>query len=234
MSVLWDRIDYSSGAAVVRSRNVPVHVVLNRLEQGEPLADIAREAMLDPLDLIAALAVPALGQEGRDAPPLVQDEPRNPRLLHALKDEAWKDLFPHASRPARLALAAGLLQIHDFWDESHHAAQTADDLGEPLFSAYWHAIAHRREPDPGNAAYWFRRVGRHPIHAQLARLAARQLDAFGDPRLQSQLIKAGEWNSFAFIDFTGATKAGSTAETLARDLQRLEMVVLLEATAAGL
>ena len=69
----------------------------------------------------------------------------------------------------RLALAAGLLQIHDFWDASHEAAQEADDLGERDFSAYWHGIAHRREPDAGNASYWFRRVGRHRAAASYFR-----------------------------------------------------------------
>ena len=83
-------------------------------------------------------------------------------------------MFPSVPHPKRLALAAGLLQMHDFWDASHDAAQQADDRGERGTSAYWHGIAHRREPDASNAAYWFRRVGRHAVFVPLAE-AARPL-----------------------------------------------------------
>jgi hypothetical protein len=43
---------------------------------------------------------------------------------------------------------------------------------------------HRQEPDAGNAAYWFRPVGAHPIFPALARAAGRE----------------GRWDPFAFID----------------------------------
>jgi hypothetical protein len=33
--------------------------------------------------------------------------------------------------------------------------------------SYWHALAHRMEPDPANANYWFRRVGQHPVFSPL-------------------------------------------------------------------
>ena len=53
-----------------------------------------------------------------------------PALLRSLSEPAWVAVFPGAPHRARLCLAAGLLQIHDFWDASHDAAQKADDLGE--------------------------------------------------------------------------------------------------------
>lgn len=234
MSGLWDRVKQTPSGAVIGIREAPISAIITRFEQGELPAAVSREASLEALDLLAALAVTALGWKGREAPPLVQASPGNPKLHHALTEEAWRELFPRASRQARLALAAGLLQIHDFWEDSHHAAQEADDLGERPFSAYWHAIAHRREPDAGNAAYWFRRVGGHPIHAELLRHVRALLDAHGDAKLQVQLIRSGDWNSFGFIDFTVSVKPGSPAEMLARELQRLEMLLLLDATAAGL
>ena len=126
-------------------------------------------------------------------------------------------------------MAAGLLQVFDFWDASHEAAQQADDLGERDASAYWHGIAHRREPDPGNAAYWFRRVGRHPVSAAAgpgrpapARSAQRPRPAL--PLALRRLESAGHDRPVS------QATPGSPREDLARRLQRLEMWLLLEAT----
>jgi hypothetical protein len=198
------------------------------LESGESLARVAGRLELDALDLIAALALAGLGgDDAARAPALVQSAPRRPALQPALEETAWTEVLPRASRTSRLALAAGLLQIHDFWDASHEAAQQADDLGERAVSAYWHGIAHRREPDPGNASYWFRRVGRHPLFEPLAESAKPLLDA----TLASRLIAGGTWNPYAFIDFCGEARRGTPAESLAKQLQRIEMIALLGPTA---
>lgn len=42
------------------------------------------------------------------------------------------------------------------WDEAHRVAQDVDDAD----GAWVHAYLHRKEGDPGNAAYWYRRAGR--------------------------------------------------------------------------
>jgi hypothetical protein len=120
--------------------------------------------------------------------------------------------------------------VHDFWEASHEAAQRADDLGERGSSAYWHGIAHRREPDAGNAAYWFRRVGRHPLFDRLARDARPLLDPSGDPATAAKLVTGDTWNPFAFIDFCTNARPGSDAAALALRLQRLEMLALLDAS----
>lgn len=62
----------------------------------------------------------------------------------------------------RNCLEAGLLLLWDHVDESHQISQTMEGQGTPRTADYWHGIMHRREPDAGNAAWWFRRVGSHP------------------------------------------------------------------------
>jgi len=204
--------------------------VLQRLESGEPLASLVS---LGALDLIAAIARVGLGKEGSEGLTLVQKRPEHPRLVKALTEPSFAELFPQSTRPDRLALLAGLLQILDAWDASHTAAQEADDLGERSTAAYWHLIAHRREPDPGNALYWARRVGRHPIHLALAEEAASIFEARDDPKIAARLIPGGVWSASAMIELTTQARPGTPLESLARRLQRVEMVALLEASLAA-
>src|SRR5450432_255553 len=75
----------------------------------------------------------------------------------ALKTRAARDIFPSAQSPE--GAVAGLWLYFSCLDEAHAVAQ---DLETPEGS-FWHGILHRREPDPANAAYWFRRVGQHPV-----------------------------------------------------------------------
>jgi len=227
MGSLWERLNGVGGDARLRGGSaLPVAEIIGRLEAGES----AGINELAAADLLASLAFAALGGDDALGPALIQQAPARPRLKTALEEPAVAKLLPGASRPARLALAAGLLQIHDFWDSSHEAAQAADDLGERGFSAYWHGIAHRREPDAGNAAYWFRRVGRHAVSGPLAQAARPILERHGDNRWTARLVGGDAWNSQAMIDLCTGARPGSDEETLARRLQRLEMQLLLDAT----
>ncbi len=80
-------------------------------------------------------------------------------------------IAPHESHDPGMALActAGLWLRFDFLDPSHRISQ---DIENPTGS-FWHGIMHRREPDFGNAKYWFRRVGQHPTFASLNTAAAQ-------------------------------------------------------------
>jgi hypothetical protein len=236
MSGVLDLVDAGAAGPATRRSGVPVHEIIRVLQSGTSPAKAVSMLGLDPAELVAALAHEALGPEGSEGLPLVQGAPRHDWTAGALEERAWIELLPSTSRPVRLALAAGLLQVFDAWDASHQAAQQADDLGERAFSAYWHGIAHRREPDSGNASYWFRRVGRHALFPTLGERARRIATAEGNPGVGDRLAPGDVWNPFAFIDFCAEGHPAGGVAPLARKLQRLEMVVLLQATAdaAGL
>jgi hypothetical protein len=49
------------------------------------------------------------------------------------------------------------------WDKAHECAQAQDDK-----SGCWvHAYLHRKEGDPSNAGYWYRRAGKQPATVSL-------------------------------------------------------------------
>ena len=121
-------------------------------------------------------------------------------------------------RAAVQACLAGLWLYHDFLDESHQLSQ---DLSS-LEGSFWHGILHRREPDYANAAYWFRRVGRHPVFAELG-TAAGQLAASSG----SSLSIPSSWDPFWFIDYCEECANGpESGQQLARLIQQQEWDLL--------
>jgi hypothetical protein len=130
-----------------------------------------------------------------------------------------------ADESAARCCLAGLWLHHDFLDESHTISQDIDTVE----GSYWHAIMHRREPDYGNAKYWFRRVPRHAIFetlaAQARELAAKhQLDAAAE-----FLSTQASWDAFRFVDLCEAVARGkSRCEQLAREVARAEWRLLFD------
>jgi hypothetical protein len=109
--------------------------------------------------LLAVDRFPELG-------PGTLDEQFRPQL-----EAASQTGFAHVAVSQQLAAKAfmsGMWLLFDFLDESHEISQSLPDE----WGAYWHGIMHRREPDPGNAAYWFRRV-RDDVMQASVRFAAR-------------------------------------------------------------
>ena len=108
------------------------------------------------------------------------------------------------------ACAAGLWLRFDFLEESHAISQ--EDEGNPDRD-FWHAIMHRREPDASNSKYWWRRVGAHPVLAQLRARAGEVGYSFTTPE--------------AFVDFCEKVRgSGSVDEEVAKRVQRLEWDLL--------
>lgn len=147
------------------------------------------------------------------------------------------DVASSAADTERVALRAGLLQLHNFLDESHEESQSIEGRGIDGNGDYWHAIMHRREPDYSNAKYWFRRVGRHPAFTSLAATVTTfvQNSVGEQPQLSQWLAEFcpnERWDAMAFVDFCQRAARSGEDELVAfaERVQWLEMQQLLQHT----
>lgn len=164
---------------------------------------------------------------------------RQKQICETLSSKSLDDLFaplkPCVQNAAR-ACVAGLLLLYDGLDESHLISQELHDAT----GSYWHGIMHRREPDYGNAKYWFARVRRHPVYpavAAAAREIAREHLAMQPWPAANWLLNAGSWQAESFVDLCQAAatpspgRASGTpaqADLICRHIQRKETELLLE------
>ena len=128
---------------------------------------------------------------------------------------------------ARCCLA-GLWLLFDFLDESHAISQEIDTTS----GSYWHGIMHRREPDFGNAKYWFRQVGDHEVFAPLRKSAAQIAQsefAEGDVPAEARfLTEATVWDPFRFVDLCQRATTESALESICRKVAQAEWRLLFD------
>jgi hypothetical protein len=169
------------------------------MDYAAPIQDLLRENRLAPLG------------------PGTPNKSARPRL-EALTDKTL--LAPHEVRDSNMAAScrAGLWLYHDFLDEAHTISQK---INTPTGS-YWHGLVHRREPDYSNAAYWFRRVGKHPVFDALAE-ETRQLATASSVGV----VVPSPWDPFWFIEYCEACASGKEpGEHFARLVQEREWDLL--------
>ena len=153
-------------------------------------------------------------------PALAPDHPLTTWLAEAIRQ------VQGATPRQTTLLQAGLFLMNDFLDASHTQSQSLEgDRDADL----WHAIMHRREPDYGNAKYWCRRVGSHPVHAALASRAAPILAQAGINGFSS-----ANWEADRFVDLCErVADEDSSANRAAREVQWIEMTLLLAHCSQG-
>jgi hypothetical protein len=160
-------------------------------------------------------------------PPLL-GPPRRPGTMDESELGGKLDRFfatHRVSAPAQPLLRSVALLWHDHLDASHTISQGI----ETRDGSWLHGIMHRREPDYGNAKYWFRRVGQHDAFPKLAKNVAELLH-HDRPELTERLIENGEWMPLAFVDECERSSRGRDAALTAslRQIQAAEFDSLLE------
>ena len=156
----------------------------------------------------------ALDENGQRLMPLACGDCSAPEALTRIQTAGARRLFPDSRAPE--AALCGLYLYFSCRDRAHEVAQSLEsDEG-----AFWHGIVHRQEPDAGNAKYWFRRVGPHPVFAELARVA----------KDFPQLSMNSAWDPLEFVDICERVRRqpGSPVAQAALELQRAEWQLLFD------
>src|ERR1019366_5571616 len=159
---------------------------------------------------------------GQQCAPLVCGPCRSQEARATLTAHKSANLFPGVREPE--APMAGLWLYFSCFEEAHNLI----DDPKTHEGEFWHAILHRQEPDPGNAAYWFRRVGQHAADPGLAAAAKESLKEHPDAK-----FRIGQWDPCAFVQFCERARLQpeSVQEKAAAEIQRAEWQVLFDYSA---
>jgi hypothetical protein len=162
----------------------------------------------------------ALDQDGSRLIPLVATICSSEEARSRLINRKAADLFPQAQFPD--AALGGLWLYFSCCDESHEIVQNLHSAE----GSFWHAILHRQEPDSGNSAYWFRRVGNHPVFRDLCKAVEEILKRYPEAEFRT----GGKWDPFSFILFCERARQqpGSPHEQAALEIQRAEWQLLFD------
>ncbi len=124
--------------------------------------------LMPATSLLSSSELPAPLASAIDAAPLppLREGTIDPDLA------AWLTAHPQLGFPDELppacqleACQAGLWLLAGDLDRSHRISQDLPNAE----GSFWHGIMHRREGDYGNAKYWFRNAGAHPVFRLLGR-----------------------------------------------------------------
>ena len=161
----------------------------------------------------------ALDGGGNRLPPLRWGPCTSQQARGFLKTTPVEILFPGHQKPEEPM--AGLWLYFSCFEEAHQLANDCETKEGNL----WHAIVHRLEGDLGNAAYWFRKAGPHPIYEQLAPEAAKVLR-----QRPTAEFRIGRWDPFACLSFCERARLqpGSEQEIAAMEIQRVEWQILFD------
>ena len=140
------------------------------------------------------------------------------------------ELIPSAQNSAFAELArGGFYLLNDEPEESHQISQSH----ESATASYWHGIMHRREPDYGNANYWWRQTGSHELFPDIYKLfltlSNTAKDCTGVKKLSNSMRS---WDPKKFTAACEQSEADDNEAMSAflKEMQHKEMLLLLEYT----
>jgi hypothetical protein len=174
-------------------------------------------------ELIAGPGLAGLGPQPRSSrlPP--------DQLEAALASLFERDRIPAAAQPL---VRATVLLWHDHLEASHQISQTVRSAD----GSFLHGIMHRREPDYGNAKYWFQRVGAHPCFPLILDRVKAAACGFPSARFLADCGTWTQWDAFAFVDACedASSRPPGSAEVKALEkIQEIETRTLLDHILAG-